>query len=155
MRLVTTVKPEELEPQGLTREKTRKEVEALSKSYLKCITLDSLYKRATNTEQKKDHKVALDSFYQHIYNEDKAYRPPLERRRKIPRGHYITRASYLLNECKKNGGMVSEIYGYKTARTLKEANPEPRQLSIETSTLRSLRRETIHKYQKLEYNLED
>ena len=155
VQLATTIKPEELEPQRLAYEKTKKEVETLLKSYPEYITLDSLYKRATNTEQKKDRKVALDGFYQRIYNEDKAYRPLLEKRRKTLKEHYIACASYLLNECKRNGEIVPEIYDYKTARILKEANPKLRQLSIEISTLESLQRETIRKYQKLKYNLED
>ena len=68
---------------------TKKEVETLLKSYPEYITLDSLYKRATNTEQKKDRKVALDGFYQRIYNEDKAYRPLLEKRRKTLKEHAL------------------------------------------------------------------
>lgn len=82
VQLATTIKPEELEPQRLAYEKAKKELEALLKSYPEYITLDSLYKRATNTEQKKDRKIALDGFYQRIYNEDKAYRPLLEKKRK-------------------------------------------------------------------------
>ena len=66
IQLATTIKPEELE--------------ALLTSYPEYITLDSLYKRAINTEQKKDRKVALDGFYQRIYNEDKTYRPLLEKK---------------------------------------------------------------------------
>ena len=155
VQLATTIKPEELEPQRLAYEKTKKEVETLLKSYPEYITLDSLYKRATNTEQKKDRKVALDGFYQRIYNEDKAYRPILEKRRKTLKEHYIACASYLLNECKRNGEIVPEIYDYKTARILKETDPKLHQLSIEISTLESLQRETIRKYQKLKYKLED
>ena len=82
IQLATTIKPEELEPQRLAYEKAKKELEALLTSYPEYITLDSLYKRAINTEQKKDRKVALDGFYQRIYNEDKAYRPLLEKKRK-------------------------------------------------------------------------
>lgn len=79
IQLATTIKPEELEPQRLAYEKAKKELEALLTSYPEYITLDSLYKRAINTKQKKDRKVALDGFYQRIYNEDKAYRPLLEK----------------------------------------------------------------------------
>ena len=88
------------------------------------ITLDSLYKRAINTEQKKDRKVALDGFYQRIYNEDKAYRPLLEKRRKAIKEHYIACASYLLDECKKNREVVPEIYDYKNrTKILKKPIP--------------------------------
>ena len=80
IQLATTIKPEELEPQRLAYEKAKKELEALLTSYPEYITLDSLYKRAINTEQKKDRKVALDGFYQRIYNEDKTYRPLLEKK---------------------------------------------------------------------------
>ena len=152
VQLATTIKPEELEPQRLAYEKAKKELEALLTSYPEYITLDSLYKRATNTEQKKDRKVALDGFYQRIYNEDKTYRPLLEKKLKE---HYIACASYLLNECKRNREVVPEIYDYKTARILKETDPKLRQLSIEISTLESLQRETIRRYQRLKYNLKE
>ena len=141
--------------QRLAYEKAKKELEALLTSYPEYITLDSLYKRAINTEQKKDRKVALDGFYQRIYNEDKAYRPLLEKKRKAFKEHYIACASYLLDECKRNQEVVPEIYDYKTARILKETDPKLHQLSIEISTLESLQRETIRKYQKLKYKLED
>ncbi len=155
VQLATTIKPQELEPKRLAYEETKKEFEALLKSYPEYTTLDSLYKRAANGEQKKDRKVALDGFYQRIYNEDAAYRPLLEKRRKALKEHYIACASYLLNECKKNREIVPDIYDYKTGRILKETNPRLRQLSIEISTLENLQRETIRKYQKLKYNLED
>ena len=155
IQLATTIKPEELEPQRLAYEKAKKELEALLTSYPEYITLDSLYKRATNTEQKKDRKVALDGFYQRIYNEDKAYRPLLEKKRKAFKEHYIACASYLLDECKRNREVVPEIYDYKTARILKETDPKLHQLSIEISTLESLQRETIRKYQRLKYNLKE
>lgn len=124
-------------------------------SYPEYITLDSLYKRAINTEQKKDRKVALDGFYQRIYNEDKTYRPLLEKKRKAFKEHYIACASHLLDECKRNQEVVPEIYDYKTARILKETDPKLHQLSIEISTLESLQRETIRKYQRLKYNLKE
>lgn len=57
VQLATTIKPEELEPQRLAYEKAKKELEALLTSYPEYITLDSLYKRATNTEQKKTAKL--------------------------------------------------------------------------------------------------
>ena len=155
IQLATTIKPEELEPQRLAYEKAKKELEALLTSYPEYITLDSLYKRAINTEQKKDRKVALDGFYQRIYNEDKAYRPLLEKKRTAFKEHYIACASYLLDECKRNQEVVPEIYDYKTARILKETDPKLHQLSIEISTLESLQRETIRKYQRLKYNLKD
>lgn len=155
VQLATTIKPQELEPKRLAYEEAKKEFEALLKSYPEYTTLDSLYKRAANGEQKKDRKVALDGFYQRIYNEDAAYRPLLEKRRKALKEHYIACASYLLNECKKNREIVPDIYDYKTGRILKETNPRLRQLSIEISTLENLQRETIRKFQKLKYNLED
>ena len=37
--------------------------------------------------EKKDRKVALDGFYQRIYNEDKTYRPLLEKKRKALKEH--------------------------------------------------------------------
>ena len=46
-------------------------------------------------------------------------------------------------------------YPYKTARILKETDPKLHQLSIEISTLESLQRETIRKYQRLKYNLKE
>ena len=64
VQLATTIKPQELEPKRLAYEETKKEFEALLKSYPEYTTLDSLYKRAANGEQKKDRKVALDGFYQ-------------------------------------------------------------------------------------------
>ena len=82
-------------------------------SYPEYITLDSLYKRAINTEQKKDRKVALDGFYQRIYNEDKAYRPLLEKKRKSLQRALYSLCSYLLDECKRNQEVVPEIYDYK------------------------------------------
>ena len=139
IQLATTIKPEELEPQRLAYEKAKKELEALLTSYPEYIT----------------RKVALDGFYQRIYNEDKAYRPLLEKKRKAFKEHYIACASYLLDECKRNQEVVPEIYDYKTARILKETDPKLHQLSIEISTLESLQRETIRKYQKLKYKLED
>ena len=148
IQLATTIKPEELEPQRLAYEKAKKELEALLTSYPEYITLDSLYKRAINTKQKKDRKVALDGFYQ-------AYRPLLEKKRKAFKEHYIACASYLLDECKRNQEVVPEIYDYKTARILKETDPKLHQLSIEISTLESLQRETIRKYQRLKYNLKE
>jgi len=57
VQLATTIKPEELEPQRLAYEKAKKELEALLTSYPEYITLDSLYKRATNTEKKKTAKL--------------------------------------------------------------------------------------------------
>ena len=47
VQLATTIKPEELEPQRLAYEKTKKEVETLLKSYPEYITLDSLYKMSS------------------------------------------------------------------------------------------------------------
>lgn len=155
VQLATTIKPQELEPLRLAYEETKKEFDALLESYPEYITLDSLYKRAITTEQKKDRKVALDSFYQRIYKEDKAYRPLLEKRRKAIKEHYIACAYYLLNECKKNREIVPEIYNYKTERILKETNPDLQQLSIEISTLSGLQRETTRKYQRLKYNLKE
>lgn len=150
-----TIKPQELEPLRLAYEEAKKEFDALLESYPEYITLDSLYKRAITTEQKKDRKVALDGFYQRIYKEDKAYRPLLEKRRKAIKEHYIACAYYLLNECKKNREIVPEIYNYKTERILKETNPDLQQLSIEISTLSGLQRETTRKYQRLKYNLKE
>ena len=155
VQLATTIKPQELEPLRLAYEEAKKEFDALLESYPEYITLDSLYKRAITTEQKKDRKVALDSFYQRIYKEDKAYRPLLEKRRKAIKEHYIACAYYLLNECKKNREIVPEIYNYKTERILKETNPDLQQLSIEISTLSGLQRETTRKYQRLKYNLKE
>lgn len=129
IQLATTIKPEELEPQRLAYEKAKKELEALLTSYPEYITLDSLYKRAINTEQKKDRKAFKE--------------------------HYIACASHLLDECKRNQEVVPEIYDYKTARILKETDPKLHQLSIEISTLESLQRETIRKYQRLKYNLKE
>lgn len=97
----------------------------------------------------------MDGFYQRIYNEDKAYRPLLEKKRKAFKEHYIACASYLLDECKRNQEVVPEIYDYKTARILKETDPKLHQLSIEISTLESLQRKTIRKYQRLKYNLKE
>ena len=136
-------------------EEAKKEFDALLESYPEYITLDSLYKRAITTEQKKDRKVALDGFYQRIYKEDKAYRPLLEKRRKAIKEHYIACAYYLLNECIMNREIVPEIYNYKTERILKETNPDLQQLSIEISTLSGLQRETTRKYQRLKYNLKE
>ena len=106
-------------------------------------------------EELEPQRVALDGFYQRIYNEDKTYRPLLEKKRKALKEHYIACASYLLNECKRNREVVPEIYDYKTARILKETDPKLRQLSIEISTLESLQRETIRRYQRLKYNLKE
>ena len=142
IQLATTIKPEELEPQRLAYEKAKKELEALLTSYPEYITLDSFFR-------------AADGFYQRIYNEDKTYRPLLEKKRKAFKEHYIACASYLLDECKRNREVVPEIYDYKTARILKETDPKLHQLSIEISTLESLQRETIRKYQRLKYNLKE
>ena len=82
IQLATTIKPEELEPQRLAYEKAKKELEALLTSY-RSISPSILYiKEPSIRNRKKDRKVALDGFYQRIYNEDKTYRPLLEKKRK-------------------------------------------------------------------------
>lgn len=123
IQLATTIKPEELEPQRLAYEKAKKELEALLTSYPEYITLDSLYKRAINTEQKKDRKVALDGFYQRIYNEDKTYRPLLEKKRKAFKEHYIACASYLLDDVKETGKLYRKSMIIKQHEFLKRPIP--------------------------------
>lgn len=155
VQIATVRKPKELEPLRLAYEKLGEELTQLLKSYPEYVVLDSLYKRAENTEQKKDRKVALDGFYQRIYKEDVAYRSLLEKRRNALKEHYIACASYLLNECKSNREVVPELSEYSITRILQESDSELRQLSIEVSTLENLQRETIRKYQRLKYNLSD
>ncbi|MCD8184256.1 MAG: DUF5039 family protein [Bacteroides sp.] len=153
-QLAFVTKPKEIEPQREAFEKAKDEVQKLLRAYPEYVSLDSLYKTTADEATRKSIGAARNYFYTRLSEENKDYRPLRDKEQKVLKEHYIAAVRYMLNECKsKQELMPTNIIDYGVQRMILDSNPKLNQLSIEVSILENLQRETIRKYQRLKYNL--
>lgn len=155
-QLAFVTKPKEIEPQRETYEKTKDELQKMLKSYPEYVLLDSMYKRATDENIRKNINLARSNFYTKLADENKEYRPLRDKEQLALRQHYIAAVRYLLNDCKnRREVMPTNIIDYSLRKTILDSDPELNQLYIEVGLLENLQREQLRKYQRIKYNVED
>ena len=149
-------KPKELQLEEEAYQDAKEKLEKYMRKYDDYVRAENLRKEATTEVARKDASAAISTVYTRLWNEDKKYQEMRNKEQALLKTYRISTVRYMLNEYKsKNLIMPSNIIDYQDRETLLDNNPLLRRLSQEINQLKLLQSQTLRKYQRIKYDLDD